>query len=236
MLYTLLFSTMGAGLGEKGQFKNRIGFCEDLHCIARYRRRRVSEAEQEKEIELRAAGNGFKDSWRGAEGSPRKAQLLNGESIGRKRKREDQTIADCIRAADWVKLAESGFALLTSQIKTYTSFKSRTRWYLICGTATPEFSPYPLLFSVCCSTAVDHHEIYRRRHRWLLQFSGMAELLSLGILLDTLDEEWMRDTLQNDDIPLPIEMAPKAEDAEETNQENLPVEGDTWRDLGLDNI
>ncbi|XP_068644281.1 anaphase-promoting complex subunit 13 [Aristolochia californica] len=64
----------------------------------------------------------------------------------------------------------------------------------------------------------------------------MSEQLSMGILLDIVDEEWMRDTLPNDDIPLPLEMAPKAEDAEETNQENQPVEGDTWRDLGLENL
>ncbi|XP_020108644.1 anaphase-promoting complex subunit 13 [Ananas comosus] len=65
----------------------------------------------------------------------------------------------------------------------------------------------------------------------------MAEyLLSMGILIDIVDEEWMRDTLPCDEIPLPSTMAARTDDAEETNQESQLVEGDGWRDLGLDNI
>ncbi|XP_008808759.1 anaphase-promoting complex subunit 13-like [Phoenix dactylifera] len=64
----------------------------------------------------------------------------------------------------------------------------------------------------------------------------MAELLSIGILIDIVDEEWMRDTLPKDDIPLPAGMAPRTEDAEEPNQENQQVEGDVWHDLALENL
>ncbi|XP_058083281.1 anaphase-promoting complex subunit 13 [Magnolia sinica] len=61
----------------------------------------------------------------------------------------------------------------------------------------------------------------------------MAEL-NIGILLDIVDEEWMRDTLPNDDVSLPLEMATRTDDVEDTNQENQPFEGETWRDLALD--
>ncbi|KAJ3698167.1 hypothetical protein LUZ61_001872 [Rhynchospora tenuis] len=67
----------------------------------------------------------------------------------------------------------------------------------------------------------------------------MAELqqLSMGILIDLVDDDWMRDTLPLDDLPLPSAMAPKSEENEETsNQETKPVEWDTWCDLSLDNI
>ncbi|XP_078444593.1 bonsai isoform X2 [Wolffia australiana] len=62
-----------------------------------------------------------------------------------------------------------------------------------------------------------------------------AELLSLGILLDILDEEWMRDTLPHDEIPLPAGVALRVEDAEDQSPESQQVETDTWRDLALDN-
>ncbi|CAA6653814.1 unnamed protein product [Spirodela intermedia] len=65
--------------------------------------------------------------------------------------------------------------------------------------------------------------------------TAAAELLSMGILLDVLDEEWMRDTLPDDEIPLPSEVALRVEDAEDSNLENQQVETDTWRDLALDN-
>ncbi|CAA7388214.1 unnamed protein product [Spirodela intermedia] len=65
--------------------------------------------------------------------------------------------------------------------------------------------------------------------------TAAAELLSMGILLDVLDEEWMRDTLPDDEIPLPSEVALRVEDAEDSNLENQQVEADTWRDLALDN-
>ncbi|KAM0898958.1 hypothetical protein ACQ4PT_021607 [Festuca glaucescens] len=63
--------------------------------------------------------------------------------------------------------------------------------------------------------------------------------LSLGILIDIVDEQWMRDTLPADDIPVPPAMAVKTEDAEEpapANQESQPPQGDVWRDFGLENI
>ncbi|EMS67647.1 hypothetical protein TRIUR3_09452 [Triticum urartu] len=39
--------------------------------------------------------------------------------------------------------------------------------------------------------------------------------LSLGILIDIVDEQWMRDTLPADDIPVPPAMAVKTEDTED---------------------
>ncbi|WOL04005.1 anaphase-promoting complex subunit 13 [Canna indica] len=65
----------------------------------------------------------------------------------------------------------------------------------------------------------------------------MAELqLSMGILIDIVDEEWMRDTLPDDDIPLPSVMVAKSDDSEEPNQESQLVENDVWRDLALENL
>lgn len=63
----------------------------------------------------------------------------------------------------------------------------------------------------------------------------MSELLSLGILIDIVDEEWMRDTLPKEEIPLPSTMVARTDETEETNQENQPVEGDVWKDLALEN-
>ncbi|WOH09567.1 hypothetical protein DCAR_0729024 [Daucus carota subsp. sativus] len=60
----------------------------------------------------------------------------------------------------------------------------------------------------------------------------MAEV-SLGVLIDIVDEEWMRDTLPDDDLQLPPELAPKTEDAEDSNQETPQADGDAWHDLAL---
>ncbi|XP_077219240.1 bonsai [Tasmannia lanceolata] len=63
----------------------------------------------------------------------------------------------------------------------------------------------------------------------------MGDVVSMGILLDIVDEEWMRDTLPDDDVPLPPEVATRTEDVEDnSNQENQQIEEDTWRDLALD--
>ncbi|EOY10762.1 Uncharacterized protein TCM_026060 isoform 3, partial [Theobroma cacao] len=43
----------------------------------------------------------------------------------------------------------------------------------------------------------------------------MAEL-SLGILIDIVDEEWMRDTLPDDDLPLPAVMVARTDDTEDS--------------------
>eukprot|EP01018_Ginkgo_biloba_P034126 Gb_39967 [translate_table: standard] len=64
----------------------------------------------------------------------------------------------------------------------------------------------------------------------------MAELLSMGLLLDIVDEEWMRDTLPDDDIPLPAGMAPPADDIEDPNQEQQQTSEDKWQDLALHTI
>ncbi|XP_034680732.1 anaphase-promoting complex subunit 13-like [Vitis riparia] len=60
----------------------------------------------------------------------------------------------------------------------------------------------------------------------------MAEL-SLGVLIDIVDEEWMRDTLPVDDLPLPPVLVARTEDTEDSNQENQQLDGDTWHDLAL---
>ncbi|CAL5401922.1 unnamed protein product [Camellia sinensis] len=60
----------------------------------------------------------------------------------------------------------------------------------------------------------------------------MAEL-RLGVLIDIVDEEWMRDTLPNDDLPLPPVIISRTDDTEDSIQENQQVEGDTWHDLAL---
>ncbi|KMZ69095.1 bonsai [Zostera marina] len=59
--------------------------------------------------------------------------------------------------------------------------------------------------------------------------------LSLGILLDIVDIDWMCETLPNDDIFLPSGMVTRTEDTEETNEVNQHTDADTWRDLALDN-
>ncbi|KAK9715487.1 hypothetical protein RND81_06G168100 [Saponaria officinalis] len=61
----------------------------------------------------------------------------------------------------------------------------------------------------------------------------MAEILSLGILIDIVDEEWMRDTLPNDDIVLPPVAVARTDDADESNEDSQVTNGDTWHDLAL---
>ncbi|XP_022862019.1 anaphase-promoting complex subunit 13-like [Olea europaea var. sylvestris] len=62
----------------------------------------------------------------------------------------------------------------------------------------------------------------------------MAEL-SLGILIDIVDEEWARDTLLDDDLPLPPVLASRTDDTEDSNLETQQVEVDAWHDLALGN-
>ncbi|XP_024968686.1 anaphase-promoting complex subunit 13 [Cynara cardunculus var. scolymus] len=63
----------------------------------------------------------------------------------------------------------------------------------------------------------------------------MAEELTLGILIDVVDEEWMRDTLPDDDLALPPALVPRNDDAEDSNHEAAAQVdgGDTWHDLAL---
>ncbi|KNA18225.1 hypothetical protein SOVF_072440 [Spinacia oleracea] len=46
----------------------------------------------------------------------------------------------------------------------------------------------------------------------------MAEILSLGILIDIVDEDWMRDTLPDDEIVLPPIAVVRTEDADEPSK------------------
>ncbi|KAF3603111.1 hypothetical protein F2Q69_00038719 [Brassica cretica] len=47
--------------------------------------------------------------------------------------------------------------------------------------------------------------------------------VSLGMLIDIVDEEWMRDTLPVDDLPLPLVFAVRTDDTEETNVIRKPM-------------
>ncbi|KAG5548891.1 hypothetical protein RHGRI_014300 [Rhododendron griersonianum] len=49
----------------------------------------------------------------------------------------------------------------------------------------------------------------------------MAEL-NPGILIDIVDEEWMRDTLPDDDLQLPPVMASRTDDAEDSSMCSIP--------------
>eukprot|EP00873_Tetraselmis_striata_P043506 jgi/Tetstr1/463770/TSEL_008586.t1 len=67
----------------------------------------------------------------------------------------------------------------------------------------------------------------------------MSATLAYGLtshphLLDVLDEEWMRDRLPNDDIPLPDGVQPPSDDTEEL-PESEPKSGgkERWPELGL---
>ncbi|XP_058749674.1 anaphase-promoting complex subunit 13 [Vicia villosa] len=58
----------------------------------------------------------------------------------------------------------------------------------------------------------------------------MADL-SLGVLIDIVDEDWMRDTLPADDLPLPPTLVVRTDDTEDSNQEAQQVNGEVWHDL-----
>ncbi|GAB4853537.1 anaphase-promoting complex subunit Apc13 [Ancistrocladus abbreviatus] len=60
----------------------------------------------------------------------------------------------------------------------------------------------------------------------------MAEL-SLGILIDIVDEDWMRDTLPVDEVVLPPLVVARTDDAEDANEESQITDGDNWHDLAL---
>ncbi|XP_028807324.1 anaphase-promoting complex subunit 13-like [Neltuma alba] len=60
----------------------------------------------------------------------------------------------------------------------------------------------------------------------------MAEL-SLGILIDIVDEEWMRYTLPDNDLPLPPTLIVRTDDTEDSNQETQQVNADAWHDLAM---
>ncbi|KAL4202305.1 hypothetical protein AMTRI_Chr02g263040 [Amborella trichopoda] len=62
----------------------------------------------------------------------------------------------------------------------------------------------------------------------------MAELLNMGLLLDILDEEWMMDTLPDDDIPLPTVATFREGDGDDAAPENDAVIEDTWQELALE--
>ncbi|XP_034898812.1 anaphase-promoting complex subunit 13 [Populus alba] len=59
--------------------------------------------------------------------------------------------------------------------------------------------------------------------------------LNMGILIDIVDEEWMRDTLPDDDLALPPVMVVRTDDTEDSNQETQHVDTDAWHDLALGN-
>ncbi|KAJ7514175.1 hypothetical protein O6H91_23G031600 [Diphasiastrum complanatum] len=64
----------------------------------------------------------------------------------------------------------------------------------------------------------------------------MAAEIGLGMLLDIVDDQWLRETLPDDDIPFPPGVAPPTEDMDETNQDQQPGTQDKWNELGLHTI
>ncbi|CAN6185033.1 unnamed protein product, partial [Urochloa humidicola] len=67
------------------------------------------------------------------------------------------------------------------------------------------------------------------------EMSGLEQELglSLGVLIDVVDKQWMRDTLPADEIPVPPAMAVKTEE----NEDPAPAtQGDVWRDFALENL
>ncbi|GMH03153.1 hypothetical protein Nepgr_004992 [Nepenthes gracilis] len=64
------------------------------------------------------------------------------------------------------------------------------------------------------------------------QWKEMSEL-SLGILIDIVDEAWMRDTLPDDDIDLPDLVVARSDDAEDPGEEPQITNEDNWHDLSL---
>jgi len=64
---------------------------------------------------------------------------------------------------------------------------------------------------------------------------GLLQRLDMfpeGYLLDIVDEEWMMDTLPNDDIPLPQGYT-VPDDTDEVNPEVQTQAKEKWTDLGL---
>lgn len=59
-------------------------------------------------------------------------------------------------------------------------------------------------------------------------------LVSHPQLLDIVDDEWARDTLPDDNIPMPKELMVHGDDAEDNEElSNMQEEADKWTDLGL---
>lgn len=63
--------------------------------------------------------------------------------------------------------------------------------------------------------------------------SGNMADLSMGMLIDIVDEEWMRDTLPHDDLLLPPVAVARTDDNEDLNEETQITNGDNWHDLAL---
>eukprot|EP00898_Chlorokybus_atmophyticus_P001326 jgi/Chlat1/2194/Chrsp17S02757 len=61
-------------------------------------------------------------------------------------------------------------------------------------------------------------------------------LAGRGILLDIVDDEWMADTLPDDDIQLPAGTAPSTEEHEESTGEARVKEEDKWTETGLQTV
>ncbi|GMP57787.1 hypothetical protein CsSME_00034452 [Camellia sinensis var. sinensis] len=65
----------------------------------------------------------------------------------------------------------------------------------------------------------------------------MAEL-SLGVLIDIIDEEWMQDTLSDDDLALPPVMISRTDDTEESSNvfqlhSNFHLSDCIWKFVGF---
>ncbi|GBF88156.1 hypothetical protein Rsub_00868 [Raphidocelis subcapitata] len=60
-------------------------------------------------------------------------------------------------------------------------------------------------------------------------------------LIDVVDEEWMRDALPDDEVPLPAGVAPPADDSDDLllrkhEPRGRDADRERWRDLGLESV
>ncbi|GJP46650.1 hypothetical protein CLOM_g5915 [Closterium sp. NIES-68] len=65
----------------------------------------------------------------------------------------------------------------------------------------------------------------------------MANLVLFpGLLVDIVDEEWMGETLPDDDVMLPVALAPTSDEADDLGNEVAQEDPNKWSDLALDSI
>lgn len=56
------------------------------------------------------------------------------------------------------------------------------------------------------------------------------------LLLDLVDEEWMKEVLPDDEVPLPQGIPPPGDLLDDDIQDVKPEDPNKWTDLGLQNL
>ncbi|GAB2267419.1 hypothetical protein Dimus_002402 [Dionaea muscipula] len=101
--------------------------------------------------------------------------------------------------------------------------------------------PLTAILTLTVSPSISHPQLLAVADLWRFSYrripeesktKDMAEL-SLGILIDIVDEDWMRDTLPDDEIDLPPMVIVRSEDIEDPIEESQTTIGDDWHDLSL---